>query len=434
MSARRISRRTLASRLFVLILLTNVFVQTISTGMPFAQTFTPPSGSIPSSLFGLHIHRAATSTPWPNESFYSWRLWDTDTTWSDVEPSSGVWNFTLLDKLVNLASQHNVEVLLPIGVSPRWASARPNEKAAFGVGRAAEPASIEDWRTYVRTVALRYKGKVHYYEIWNEPNLTDFYTGSVENLVLLTKEAARILKDVDPSNRIVSPSATSNYGVNWVEKFLAAGGGRYVDVIGYHFYVTPKAPENMVPVMEKVRSIMSKYGINKPLWNTEAGWFIANRQNVVKPTLSGIKSKVLTDDEAVAYIARSYIIAWTMGIERFYWYAWDNHEMGLVEPDNRSPKSAVQAYKNIQSWLIGSKLTDCTSSADGTWVCSATGSDGSRSWIVWNTQKGTSFSLHSDWNPVLIKHLDGPDESVPSSRAVLIGPKPILLKERKTAN
>jgi beta-glucosidase/6-phospho-beta-glucosidase/beta-galactosidase len=44
---------------------------------------------------------------------------------------------------------------------------------------------MDYWRTFVRAVATRYKGQIEAYEIWNEPNLKMFWTGSVEQLVTI---------------------------------------------------------------------------------------------------------------------------------------------------------------------------------------------------------------------------------------------------------
>src|SRR6266436_267609 len=89
----------------------------------------PPTAPIPPTLFGMHIHRAATTTPWPPIPFGTWRLWDTYSGWPSLEPEKGKWNFQSADKLVELAEQHRVEVVFPIALSPTWASARPTEKS-----------------------------------------------------------------------------------------------------------------------------------------------------------------------------------------------------------------------------------------------------------------------------------------------------------------
>lgn len=394
-----------------------------------AEAIAPPSMLVPPSLFGMHIHRAATVTPWPTVPFKSWRLWDAKVAWPWLEPVQGKWNFKDLDKLVDLASQHNVDVLLPLGLSPRWASARPDEKSSYHAGNAAEPADINNWRKYVRTVALRYRGKVHCYEIWNEPNLPGFYTGSVETLIVLTKEARKILKEIDPSIIMVSPSATGQAGSDWIDKFLKLGGSQSVDIIGYHFYVSPAPPENVVRLVRTIKGIMKTNGVTKPLWNTEAGWFMANQKTTVQADTGGFKSKVLNNDEAMAYIARSYIINWAMGVERFYWYAWDNAEMGLTEADGKTVKAQAVAYTEIQKWLVGSRMVKCTSDDNGTWICQLARDGGYNFRIVWNPNKKVSFYLPEAWGVREIRDLTGNKRAVKKGTAsVEIGPMPQLME------
>jgi len=89
----------------------------------------------------MHITSAADGTPWPVVPFGTWRLWDAYVTWKDLEPSKGIWNFAKLDALVSLAAQHNVEIILPLALTPQWASGRPNEPSAYTPGAAAEPSS-----------------------------------------------------------------------------------------------------------------------------------------------------------------------------------------------------------------------------------------------------------------------------------------------------
>ena len=38
-------------------------------------------------------------------------------------------------------------------------------------------------------------------------------------------------------------------GTKWLAKFLAHGGAQSVDVIGFHFYVDPRPPEAMLPLI-----------------------------------------------------------------------------------------------------------------------------------------------------------------------------------------
>lgn len=392
----------------------------------------PPPATIPASLFGMHIHRAAKTTPWPTVPFATWRLWDAYVAWPNLEPNKGEWHFEVLDKYVSLAKKHHVEVLLPLGLSPVWTSARPAEPSAYASGFAAEPKNIEDWRNYVRTVATRYKGQIRYYEIWNEPNLPGFYSGTVEQMLTLSREAYMVLKEVDPSITVISPSATGgNNGPSWLEEYLQKGGGAYADVIGYHFYVVPYPPEAMVSLIRKVQQKMKKYGVsNKPLWNTEAGWAIANSKTEVNPKQVGFSKnmKVLTKDEAVAYVGRSFILSWAAGLKRFYWYAWDNHVMGLTEVDGKTVKLPAKAYAETQKWLVGAKMTECEANTEKTWICQLTRKGGYSAWIVWNPERKQTLNVPASWGVRQSRDLFGNRHSLPKFSRIQIGSSPLLLE------
>ncbi len=372
----------------------------------------PSAVRIPANFFGMHIHHATTGTPWPSVPIGGWRLWDALVGWPQIEPKKGQWNFGLLDQYVSLAEQHKTEVLLPLGLSPQWASARPLESSIYQSGNAAEPADNVDWQNYVTAIVTRYKGRIGAYEIWNEPNNKGFWTGDTQEMVALTREASEIIHKIDPAATVVSPAATTSSGIAWLTQFLNLGGGKYVDVIAYHFYVSPQPPEMMVPLIQQVRQIMRETGVaEKPLWNTEAGW------QVPKPFPSA--------DLAAAYLARAYILNWASGVSRFYWYAWDNHawvSIQTTEPDNRTLTPAGQAYGTVQRWLAQAELNNCDENADHVWSCRLT-RNGAPIWILWNplqtTAERRTFLFPQAWNdksftPLLgtAQPLNGPDIEV----------------------
>lgn len=384
---------------------------------PDSAQLTPPAQPIPASLFGMHIHRIGAGTPWPVVPIGGWRLWDAHVAWLDLEPRKGEWNFNNLDKYLSAAEGHHTEVLLVLGLSPRWASARPDEHSVYGPGFAAEPSDLQDWRDYVTAVVKHCGTRVRAYEIWNEPNLKPFWSGSTDELVILTREASQIIRSINPQALIVSPSATASYGTKWLAEFLGKGGGQYVDVIGYHFYVNPEPPEAMVPIIQTIKQIMAANGAeSKPLWDTEVGW--------AKP------KPFLSEDFAAAYLARSYILNWAAGVQRLYWYAWDNHAwvtLQTVEEDNQTLKSAGQAYGIIQKWLVGSRLDWCKQDSDHTWECELD-RNGSPQWIIWNPGETKPFAIPATWRVNYVTALLGQPQQF-SQSTVEAGPTPSLLSQ-----
>ena len=381
-----------------------------------------PFEVVPVTLFGMHIHHLGTYTPWPAVPFGTWRLWDAYVSWPNIEPKKGQWYFDKLDSYVQLAQSHNVEILLPLGLSPTWASARPTEPSAYKPGFAAEPANIEDWKNYVRTVATRYKGLIHYYEIWNEPNESNFYSGTVYQMVLLAREAYKILKEIDPEVTVISPSATPgeqvDLGTPWVEEYLTKGGAAYADIIGFHFYVTPNQPESMLPYISKVKALMAKYGVSsKPLWNTEAGW-------ATPKTFS-------SEAEADGFVARSYILNWAAGVNRFYWYAWDDRDwltLYMTEADFKTLTTSAIAYAQVQQWLVGTRMVACGQNEQGTWIANVIRDGNYSGWIVWNQTQSLNLEIHQNWNVKRMKDLRGNTTDLTGVSQVAIGKAPILIE------
>jgi len=380
----------------------------------------PASDVIPPTLFGMHVLRGATTAPWPAVGFKTWRLYANRVGWADLEPRKGEWHFEKLDRYVSLARQHSVEILLTLGQTPAWAAARPNEASAWGAGHASAPKEMAEWKTYVRTVATRYKGRIRAYEIWNEPNLKEFFTGSPDQLVDMAREAHAILKDTDPANAVVSPAITRAYGIPWLERYLAKGGGAYADVIGYHFYVTPEPPEGMIEVINAVKKVMARNGIaRKPLWNTETGW---------------AKGKTFASDaEAAAYVARTYILSWAAGVDRLYWYHWDDHtwvSLWLTDQDSLTLKPAAIAYDEMSKWLTGARMTSCGRNVTGAWVVHIIRGDASRGWIVWSPDKPTTFVVPREWDAKQLKDLAGNRIRIASAGRIEVGTAPVLVESR----
>jgi hypothetical protein len=161
--------------------------------------------------------------------------------------------------------------------------------------------------------------------------------------------------------------------VQWLQAFLAAGGGQYVNVIGYHFYVMPDPPEAMVPLIAEVRQVMQQGGVAlMPLWDTETGWQTPN--------------PFPSEELEAAYVVRAYVLAWLSGAQRFYWYAWDNHtwvSLPLTELDNKTPTLAGQAYGTIQTWMGGAVAKELTLDSSGSWIVEQQ-RGGVTQWIVWD--------------------------------------------------
>lgn len=124
-----------------------------------------------------------------------------------------------------------------------------------------------NWERFIRAVMTRYKGKIRYYIVDNEPELS-FGQGTLspEQAVDFTRIAFFAARAIDPAILVESPPVTSPES-DMLGKMLAAGLGRYCDVIGVHIYGA-QVDDGRV---DKPWREMAAAGVHKPLSASEAG-------------------------------------------------------------------------------------------------------------------------------------------------------------------
>ena len=124
--------------------------------------------------------------------------------WAGVEPERGTWDFTVMDRLVDMAERNRLRILQVLGYNVLWNTPIPGNSKT-------RPVDLEAFEAFVSRLAERYKGRVHWWEVWNEPNVDTFLTGDYrdhpgqrwEEYLQIIERARRALKRADPSNVIV---------------------------------------------------------------------------------------------------------------------------------------------------------------------------------------------------------------------------------------
>lgn len=282
----------------------------------------PPALPAPPTL-GLHVPWAAggvhydqggeltsEAEAWPGFDVPALRLWDTRTTWADIEPRDDAWSFDHLDAHLAVAESRGTDdVLLVLAGTPSWAARDPQAKGApwLPVGSASPPRSMSDWRDYVRTVATRYAGRIDAYQIGNEPNLAWFWQGSRADLERLVRVGAQEIRRVDPEARIVGPApivttpASAVSAARWWGDLERTG----VDALAFQWY-PPRGtgPAALKSVLSILRVSAQRRGLGDlPVWITEV-------------------NHVGGEGRAQALVDATMRVAQREGVERVYWYAW----------------------------------------------------------------------------------------------------------------
>jgi len=179
--------------------------------------------------------------------------------WEEMEPRKDHYYFAMYDNWVNLAKNNGISILGVIRETPAWLSSDPK--------RVTEK-NLADFEKFVAVLVTRYS-QVKAWEIWNEPDIKRFWTGSPEEYVRLLQAAHKVIKKIDPSVKVVS-AGLDGRGEDYVKKLLKLNFQQYCDAIGFHPYA--KNSEKVLQRVAKFNKILNKHGVKKPLWITEVGW------------------------------------------------------------------------------------------------------------------------------------------------------------------
>jgi Chitobiase/beta-hexosaminidase C-terminal domain/IPT/TIG domain len=297
-------------------------------------------------------------------------------------------------------------------------------------GCAEAPANLSDWDQYL-TQLISHIGPraIQYWELWNEPNIAEFWKGDPKILVAMAKDAQRIIKSVDPKAVILSPGVAGNYetqvqcggnpkycGSAWLSNWLGLGGTRYIDAVAFHGYpVTGEAPEQIQGSIDLVQATMAQHGVGcLPLWDTESSW----GQNTALPAQS----------DQVGWLARHLLLEESMGVQRTIWYAYDSPSWGTLWKDTTDINAAGEAYGQLAKWLTGTTLTGpCAGSPNDatTFVCTYTRPNGYVAQAIWNTTSEKSLAVSKQF--VQYRDLSGVVRSI-TGGTVEISTSPILLE------
>jgi hypothetical protein len=322
--------------------------------------------------------------------------------------------------------------MFTFGRTPHWASSKPTEACTFPRedGCAAPPSDLDSGDVIVKnfTTALvnhsRASATAHikYYELWNEPDLRMSWSGSAAQLVTMGRDIAEIVHRLDPSAKVVGPApGTANrFGVHFLPAYYAAGGAPYQDIVGIHAYLydgstLASTPEGIVDSITHLRALMNAYGIgSKPVFYTEGTWG-------GEPT-----DTTMTTDQKVAYLAREHLLMWMHGVDRYYWYQWDNPGWGQLASNGALLPTGV-AYGILQSWLVGSTHVpnQCAEDANGTWTCSLVRKNGGPALILWNPNGAQTVAVPATHTHYLT--LDSTSVHAIAAHTVTAGLKPIMV-------
>ena len=112
-----------------------------------------------------------------------------------LRPTQDAWNWAFYDRIVEILDRNGISGFGLVCGFPKW----------------TQPYTEEGYRVYCETlqaIVRRYRGRMHGWEIWNEPNI-HFWTGPKEDYFKLVDRAFGAIRAVDSDVPVIGLSAAS---------------------------------------------------------------------------------------------------------------------------------------------------------------------------------------------------------------------------------
>jgi polysaccharide biosynthesis protein PslG len=398
---------------------------------------------VPPAYFGLHD---GSRQAYGHLPFGSLRLWDAGVAWRDVETSPGHYSWARLDSLVSAAQAHHVQVTLVLAMTPSFYADAPTRT----------PAHLRDYRRYVRAVMTRYRSfhghrGIRAYQVWNEGNISPFWTGTPHQLAQLTRVVAQVRHHVDPRATVVAPSfaVRLRYQRTWLSRYLhqrvdGRRVWRYSDANAVSIYPKPTyggrvgGPEDAMALVHLARLRYAAAGVPRrmPLWATEINY------GVTGGAVGATSARPISERRQVANVLRTYLLGAAHGLQRVFWYRYDwgrvadggtlGNTLLTVPGEYDRLTAAGRSLRIARAWLHGRLVGTrgrgpCARGRHGTYTCTVRFRGGVRT-IYWNPHREVRIRVPASARRV---SLSGRSIARGAASTVRVGYRPVMVTRRR---
>jgi streptogramin lyase len=378
--------------------------------------------------------------------------------WVSVEPSDTTpenFNWTMFDGWFGNLHAAGIRPVVTIQGNPSWA-------ARYG-GGPVYAEHMEDLLEFVGALVERYDGDgiddapgspvVNHWELYNEPDngsvlLAEhgygYWGHNGAGYADLLRRVGPVIKAANPKAQVLNggiayerfeDAGEGPYVRRFVDDFLAAGGGQYIDIFNFHYYPTfanrwaPYGP-GVIGKTTFLRDRLRSYGVAVPLACTEIGTHS-------DPSLGG------SNESQSRYVVQAFVRSMAADLRIVTWFALRDivegfpYAYGLLDVYFQ-PKPAYDAFDVLTEQLSGASFRRRLG-ANETGTSAIEGyvlSQGERNvYVVWANDAGT-YTMEVP-TPALERVdklgasqmvLDAADGVTDGVVRVAVGPSPVYLK------
>lgn len=180
--------------------------------------------------------------------------------WAKCEKTPGVYSWEWLDEIIDDAVSQGVKPWVEFNYgNPVYPG---GGDTGLGGGFPFSREALAAWDRWVRALVERYKDRVDEWEVWNEPDLNNRGTATVDAYIDLYLRTAAIVRELQPGSRIYALALA--HVPEYAEQFLAGMKDRgrldLIDAVTIHGY--PRNPDE-TSLVDRLRAYLGLVG--KPI-------------------------------------------------------------------------------------------------------------------------------------------------------------------------
>ena len=301
--------------------------------------------------------------------------WGDKIDWATVEKTKGVYTIDPdVDQHITESVKSGIEILMtldygnnlyqklkdPPDHGPTWQRGHPFLQCA-----PTTPEAVQGFANYCAFMAGHFRGRVKYFEIWNEENGWFFDAWSENGKTSMVRAYGRALAAAAKAVKHANPEAVVVFGgtagatLDFPRIALDEGAGPCIDIFAFHPYGHPTpesaptqflsetngkmewkpAPVEITNYEQEIaafRTLLHRYNPNMQIWADEMNWFAPGEPPM--PTM-GDQSELTQ----AKYLARFFAINSWLGCGAIWWSLFNANgiqEWSLIRSSDLTPRAA----------------------------------------------------------------------------------------------
>jgi hypothetical protein len=201
------------------------------------------------------------------------RINRTQLSWRDVEPEPGVWTWEAKDIELQPFVDKGFHLHAILTLPPDWAKANPNGLMPRNLNLPWDhPENY--WGRFAYATAEHFRGRIHSYEIWNEPD-AEYWEGSAAEYYQLLRTAYQAIKAADPNAIVVMAGMALYLEPDFFPEVVrlaredpeGPAHNHFFDAVSLHIYADA---ERIYHEVRNARALLDGLGLfNQTIWVTE---------------------------------------------------------------------------------------------------------------------------------------------------------------------